>query len=1025
MACAGFAHATDPAQPPPQTPPSPADQPPPAPASPPAVGNPPGAPPQQAKPHAPSEGIDLSRLETRDLRLLYFDPAETYLTPYIARSFLNSIAFQKKQWNWQPWDKTTVLLKDFSDYGNAAARSSPNNAILVDIAPLSQTFETFSAGERFFTLMNHEPVHVATMDVWNDRDATWRRMFHGKPMPLQDHPESILYNYLATPRVNVPRWYLEGSAVFMETWMAGGYGRAQGGYDEMVFRAMVRDRARFFSPLGLESEGTAVDFQVGVNDYLYGTRFFSYLALTRSPEKVVEWLSRSKDSAAYYSVQFKKVFGQPLDEVWKQWIDWEHGFQKTNLTSVSQYPLTPLKRLTPRALGSVSRAFIDPATGEMVGAFRYPGVIGHVGVLTLGSGQIRHLTDIKGQMLYKVTSLAYDPTAGKIYYTTDNYGYRNLMSVDVKTGKTATLISHGRIGDIVVNPRDKTIWGLRHLNGLVTLVRIDPPYKEWSQVHTFPYGRIPFDLDISPDGTMLSMSMGEINADQSVQVFKIDDLTSDDPAPIAQLKLGTSAPESFVFSPDGRYLYGSAYYTGVSNIYRFELATQKVEAVTNASTGLFRPIPRADGSLIAFDYTGQGFTPVSLDPKPLDDLGAITFLGTKVAQEHPIVKTWGVGSPAKIPLESMITSQGKYSPLKSMKLAAIYPVIEGYLGEVGGGVHAIFEDPMQFDQVTGTISYTPGGIPAEQRLHIDLTAHTIAWNFEYWHNQAGFYDLFGPTENARKGDAIIIGYKKSLIYDPPQQLDLSAEIAGYTGLDTLPGAQNISVGNDTNIASLRVKVNYTNTTTSLGAVDHEKGLLANLAFEPDYSDGGEYPRVRAGLSFGFPLGWAHSSLWLYNAAGFARGDSTNALAAYYLGAFGNNYVDDGVVERYREYYSFPGFQIDGIAAREFAKSVAEWNLPPIRFSDVGRPSLYLSYMRGALFAGVLADQPTTGGEQTLATVGAQVNFNFTVALRLPMTFSLGYAHGFALSNAPDPATGGPVDVGLRPSGEFMASLKIL
>ena len=31
--------------------------------------------------------IDLSRLETEDLRLLYFDPSETYLTPYVARSF--------------------------------------------------------------------------------------------------------------------------------------------------------------------------------------------------------------------------------------------------------------------------------------------------------------------------------------------------------------------------------------------------------------------------------------------------------------------------------------------------------------------------------------------------------------------------------------------------------------------------------------------------------------------------------------------------------------------------------------------------------------------------------------------------------------------------------------------------------------------------------------------------------------------------------------------------------------------------
>jgi hypothetical protein len=55
--------------------------------------------------------------------------------------------------------------------------------------------------------------------------------------------------------------------------MAGGLGRAQGGYDEMVFRAKVRDNDKFYSPLGLESKAR-VDFQVGVNDYLYGTRFF-------------------------------------------------------------------------------------------------------------------------------------------------------------------------------------------------------------------------------------------------------------------------------------------------------------------------------------------------------------------------------------------------------------------------------------------------------------------------------------------------------------------------------------------------------------------------------------------------------------------------------------------------------------------------------------------------------------------------------------------------------------------------------
>jgi hypothetical protein len=163
--------------------------------------------PAPVKVHDAAE-IDLSMIRTADMSLLYFDPAQTYLTPYIARSFEHSMEFQRRIFGWRPWERTTVLLKDFSDYGNAGARSSPNNTILLDVAPLPQTFETFSAGERFFTMLNHEPVHVATMDVWNETDARWRRLFHGKPMPIEDHPESILYNFLATPRVNAPRWYM-------------------------------------------------------------------------------------------------------------------------------------------------------------------------------------------------------------------------------------------------------------------------------------------------------------------------------------------------------------------------------------------------------------------------------------------------------------------------------------------------------------------------------------------------------------------------------------------------------------------------------------------------------------------------------------------------------------------------------------------------------------------------------------------------------------------------------------------------
>ena len=956
-----------------------------------------------------AQSVGLSKIETKDLLLLYYDPLQTYLTPYVAQAYENSFDLQRRTFDWTPWDKPTVQLRDLSDDGQAVVRATPNNALFVDVAPISVTFETFSPGERFFTLMNHELVHVATMDVYNDQDAWWRSFFHGKPLPSTDHPETILYNYLATPRANVPRWYLEGSAVFMETWMGGGLGRAQGGYDEMVFRAMVRDNAKFYDPLGLQSEGNSVDFQVGANDYLYGTRFFSYLALTYSPEKVIAWLKRGKDSDRYYATQFERVFGKPLADAWADWIVWEHAFQNANLALVRKYPTTPVERLTKSALGSVSRTYYDAKSQSLIGAFWYPGAFAHVGMVSMKDGQERRLTNIKGPQLYKVTSLAYDPDSGTIYYTTDNYAFRDLMALDAATGQSKMLIRDGRVGDLAVNPEDHSVWGIRHLNGLDTLVRTSPARDSWNQIVTFAYGHSLFDLDISPDGKLLAASVGEINGDQRIGIYRIADLLNGEVKEIATMTLSGAIPEGGVFSPDGRYLYATAYYTGVSNVYRLEIASGKVDAVSNAVTGFFRPVPLKDGSLIVYEYTGQGFSPVRIEPKPLDDLGTVKLLGTQVANTHPIVKSWAVGSPSKIPIESMITGRGEYLPLNEMRLSTTYPIVAGYKNHPALGWYVMFEDPLQYDQLSANVAYSPAGdLRPREQIHANVSFHTLYWHVTYKHNGSDFYDLFGPVERSRKGDSLVGGYKDVLIYDPPRQLSFSADVGLYSGLDTLPGAQNVSATAGS-LASTNLELDYTNLAGSIGSVDHEEGYQTSIALMGDYARGEFFPKVLATFDFGFMLPWKHSSAWLYTAAGTGSGNAASSLRNFYFGAFGNNYVDDRQVKRYREYDSFPGFDIDAIDARGFVKSVAEWNLPPVRFADVGSPALYLSSVRPALFAGVLAANPGAGDAHASETVGIQVDFNFTVAVRLPMTFSIGYGKGF----------GG----GSR--HEILASLKIL
>jgi len=954
----------------------------------------------------------LDFVETEDLRLLYLDPLQTYLVPHVGRSFENSIEFQKYIFNWQPWEETTLLLTDFYDQGNASAGVVPNNSVQLDIAPLGRVFETMPASDRVYMTMNHELVHIATGDVWNEQDQFWRRALLGKPVPLQLHPESILYFYLAAPRVVVPRWYSEGSAVFFETWMAGGLGRAQGAYDEMVFRAMVRDNAHFYSNLGLVSEGTLIDFQVGVNAYLYGTRFFSYLAYVYSPEKVVEWLSRNEDSERYYASQFRKVFGKSLEDAWNDWIVFEHEYQQKNLEAVRQHPLTATEPLTRQGLGSISRAFVDPQRNSMIAAFRYPGVVAHLGEFSLADRTTRRITDIKGPMLFRVSSLAYDASTHNAYYTTDNNDYRDLMVVDLDGGKPRMLLKDARIGDLVFDASSRVIWGLRQQNGLTSLVRILPPYDTWDHVYTWPYGQEIFDIDVSPDGKLLSGSMAEVDGTQHLRVFRLEDLANEKSTPVLEFDFGTAVPEGFVFSPDGRFLFGSSYYTGISNIFRYEIATGDIEAVSNAETGFFHPVPMTGGRLLVFEYTGQGFKPTIIDPVPLEDLSAIRFLGNEIAKKHPVVRDWSVGSPADIPFDDMITRRGKYSPLHELGLSSGYPVIEGYRDTVALGYHMRWDDPIGFNGLSATAAYSvDGSLSSSERLHADIEYRRFNWTMRYWHNLADFYDLFGPTKRARTGDAFIARYDKALIFDLPRRLDLEASTAYYTGLDTLPNNQNVPTSFDS-LASARARLAYTNTSKSLGAVDHEKGFRWDIAGYADYADSDFVPKLRAGFDFGFALPLKHSSVWLYNAAGFVDGDRENSLANWYFGGFGNNYVDDGEVKRYREFSGFPGFEIDEIGGQDFFKSVLELNLPPITFEEVGTPSIYLSWLRASLFAGgLITDVGDSQYEQTFGSVGAQVDLYFTIAHRLSMTFSLGYAQGYV--------DGGKYD------DEVMLSLKIL
>ena len=292
--------------------------------------------------------------------------------------------------------------------------------------------------------------------------------------------------------------------MFLDTWMAGGLGRAQGGYDEMVFRSMVQDGAPLLrSARPRRRKAPKIDFQVRGQLVSVRHAVHDVAGAHAIRPETADRVGRRATTAAGPTTRrnSSSVFGMSLERRWA--VDRRRARRSSRRTStpIRAVPDDAVADLTTQALGSVSRAFYDAARQTIYAAFNYPGVVAHVGAIAADTGSVERLADIKGPSIYTVTSLACDPERATLFYTADNGAYRDLMALDPATQRTAHADEGRADRRPRVRPRRPVALGHpsaeRHLHP-----RPDPARRtrDWDACHTLPYGTILYDLDVSPDG---------------------------------------------------------------------------------------------------------------------------------------------------------------------------------------------------------------------------------------------------------------------------------------------------------------------------------------------------------------------------------------------------------------------------------------------------------------------------------------------------------------------------------------------
>ena len=349
------------------------------------------------------------------------------------------------------------------------------------------------------------------------------------------------------------------------------------------------------------------------NSYLYGTRFMTYLAYQYSPEKLMRWVSRGARQQGLLRVPVQAGLRQVADEAWQR-LDRVGARSSSRRTSrrSAQYPTTPYRGPRAAGPGLGVAGLLRRRTAEALRRLQLPG---------RRRARRRHLARRTARSSGSATSRIRastssprsptTPTAGRSSTPPTTTRYRDLVSLDPRDRRARTLIKDARIGDLAFNRADRSLWGIRHLNGIATLVRIPHPYNDWKQVRLLALRRgdlRPRHLARRPAPLGL---VAEIAGQHSLRVMTSSRCSR---ATRRRSRASTSARRSRRTSCSRRtakYLYGSSYYTGVVEHLPLRPRDRKLEAVSNTETGFFRPLPLGGDALIVFRYTGEGFVPAT------------------------------------------------------------------------------------------------------------------------------------------------------------------------------------------------------------------------------------------------------------------------------------------------------------------------------------------------------------------------------------------------------------------------------
>ncbi len=886
---------------------------------------------------------------------------------------------------WQPQEKTHIVIADNSDFANGVTTVVPYNLIYLQTAPPSMASSLGEYDNWLRLLIVHEYAHVLTSDPVQGYSKRTRQIF-GKVVPLGDLLSLLTFVATGPPNMMMPRWWHEGFSTWAETELTTS-GRGRSSYYQMLYRTAVADD----NLPGIDKiNGDLPSWPEGNSPYIFGSSLIQYIAATYGKELPGSISIQQSGRFPYFINQAPQdqISGKGYATLYGEMLAQMIQEQNRRIDSLKTEPFTVTRRI-----GKLSVSETNPRyspDGKLLACnsndrHSYPVII----IRSVDGTEVAKFRRNPGD-----GTIAWAKDNGSLFFTQaelsrEGNNNQDIYRYDLKTKKIKRLTKSLRATEpdispdgnrlaVVINSRGSQNIGLLELKDLAaerTAVKPDllTNYKE---------GRISSPR-WSPDGKNIAFALTDSNGRSSLNLLTLE------AAPVRELLTNGHAIDAPTWAPDGKTIFFSSNATGVFNIYSYKLGSGEAKQITHLLSGAFSPdISPVDQSLAIEEYSSFGATVAvipqanlrktgSSAPSINSDLYPVNSLLTEAAA--PLSEPLSLQSkpfdplPTLLPrfwLPTLIPEGATSSAVGAMTAGQDVLGYHSYLGKIlyGTGFNKeYFEAIYRYGRFVPTYSLHGYALPA--------TYSNLIRSGDYTEIERGLVaSVSTPLGSLESGWSVNGGYHLR-----DQQHLTTGRLVAYNGKPVFAGRHD----------SFFAGVNYSNQQKYPWSITTEEGRNISLKFEYfGKASGSEIDTREATASWEefFPLFKHHNILTRVN-AGIADGEQT-AQQSFQLGG-ATSFLNPFGLRGYDSYFT---------AGNRIATGTVEYRFPiSYLLHGFGTQPLFLDRLHGALFVDAGESWNTDRsfkGKDIMTGAGMELRIDLTVGYWLKITPAIGYAHGF-------------------------------